>query len=206
MSLPPHPDPSHVQKEQLEQLKAILFGQGKEQSADIIPFIEARLRQYHLGSQYQTGDVLRDTYFIAERKIIHGEITKNITALEFWLKRIAYNVIRDFSKKTRRRQSNIIRLIEKGYCTENEINHLNTLEEDSDTEENKKASLNKAFQALTNHDKEILLLRLIDDLEWKTIGTKLDLTPATARKRGQRALDRLREKFFSIYQNSNAET
>jgi len=49
---------------------------------------------------------------------------------------------------------------------------------------------------LSETDREVLLMRNVDDLPYQEIGCILDLDPAAARKRYGRALLRLRERLL----------
>ena len=156
-------------------------------------------------------DVLAKTYFITEHKIIEKQVVVKdliVTAvskegeikqanLEFWLKRISYNVIRDFSKQEKRLDAGIQRLVSKGFCPSPEEAAPSI--EDENIDECQKDILQKALEKLSRKDREIILFRYIDDLDWKEIGKRLNISTAASRKRGQRALGRLREEFFSFY-------
>ena len=186
-------------KAKLQQLQAVLFdGNTKslyDQSCNFLGFIEARLWQCNLASRYQASDVLRDTYFIAKKKIINGEKVKN---LEAWLRSIAFNVIRDFRKKETRIENQILKLIENGHCCD-EASSKSTFENEY-IDPAKRKALAQVWDSLSENDKDILNLRILQDLSWKEIGEIHNIYTSTARKRGQRALDRLRENFFSIYE------
>lgn len=186
-------------KAQLQQLQIVLFGGSTKiphaQSCNFLGFIEARLWQFNLVSRYQASDVLRDTYLIARKKIINGEDIKN---LESWLRSIAFNVIRNFRKKETRIENQILKLIENGLCCDEASSESNIENEYIDPVKQK--ALAKIWETLSEDDQNILNLRILQNLSWKEIGPIYEISAATARKRGQRALDRLREKFFSIYE------
>ena len=184
---------------QLQQLQTVLFGRNTKilhaQSCNFIGFIEARLWQFNLASRYQASDVLRDTYLIARKKIINGEEVKNLGP---WLRSIALNVIRDSRKKETRIENQIFKLIENGHCCD-ESSSESTFENEY-IDPAKRKALAKVWDSLSDNDKNILNLRILQDLSWKEISQIHKINNSTARKRGQRALDRLREIFFSIYE------
>ncbi|WP_353737206.1 sigma factor-like helix-turn-helix DNA-binding protein [Moorena sp. SIO3B2] len=53
-----------------------------------------------------------------------------------------------------------------------------------------------SFEDLSPEDRKILVLKIVKGLSWKSIADRLDIRHDAARKRGERALKRLRERFF----------
>ena len=219
--LPKKKHPPHIQR-QLDQLTSVMFGQGdaaQSPSCNLVSAAQSHLQKYpHLSSNYEAGDVLAKTYTIAECKIIEGtaiiddlkvltvseqdEKEYKVKNLEFWLRRISRNVVRDFSKKQRRLTNGREKL--KLHLQSQDLHiHQDSSILGNDNckhwDDAKETSLQEALSRLSEKDKDILLLRHIDDLEWEEIAKELDITILAARQRGSRALKRLRKNFFSRY-------
>ena len=215
MTPPTHPP--HIQM-QLDQLTSVMFGQGdaaQSLSCELVTYINTRLWQYHLRHQYEASDVLAKTYTKVERKIIDEEIQikglkvivtsdeegPSTKELEFWLKRFLYNDVRDLSKKELRFNKELTKLksriiSQESYATL-DSNILSISYEGRDKFQ--KASLQKALSKLMPNDKKILFLRHVDDLKWGEIGKILNISEASARKKGNRALKRLKDNFHLLY-------
>lgn len=195
--MPPSHPPPH-QAEKLKQLEEVLFGKKSAESYELSHFVKARLKQFHLDHQYESDDVLEKTYFIARRKI-ESEL-EEIIYIDRWLKKISFNIIRDFRKKENKHQRDIKKIIENGYCAETEYSKAR---EEQNIEPIKDKALSKTLEHLRPEQKDILTLRHIEGLDWKSIGNILDISDSTARKRGQRALQKLKTIFFSLYKASD---
>jgi RNA polymerase sigma factor (sigma-70 family) len=183
--LPPH------NQEQIDRIYAMLSGKD-EQSCSLVRFIQIRLRQFQLDSRYQAGDVMGRAYFIAEKKLCEGE---DVYELAAWLRRISFNVIRDLKKYETNFERKPLKLVEKGF---NASSTPDSTCIEAEIEETQIASLHKALDTLSTQDQDIINSRHIEELSWKDIGFRFNIHTNTARKRGERALDRLRNQFFSI--------
>lgn len=218
--LPKKQYPPHTQ-EQLDQLTFVIFGQGdatQSLSCNLISATQSHLQKYPHLSSYEAGDLLAKIYTIAEGKIIEGtaiiddlnvltvseqdEKEYKVKNLEFWLRRISHNVVRDLSKKERRLNNGSDKL--KSHIQSQDLHiypdsSVLGTENCKHWDDTKEKSLQKALSKLSAKDKDILLLRYIDDLGWEEISEKLGIKESTGRKRGSRALQRLRDIFFSLY-------
>jgi RNA polymerase sigma-70 factor (ECF subfamily) len=54
-----------------------------------------------------------------------------------------------------------------------------------------RAALSAAFDQLPRHEREAVELRVLDDLPYETVASRLDIQPAAARLRVSRALRRM---------------
>ncbi|NEP58683.1 MAG: sigma-70 family RNA polymerase sigma factor [Symploca sp. SIO2G7] len=221
--LPKKKHPPNIQG-QLDQLIFVMFGQGdptQSLSRELVNYINARLWQYHLRPPYEASEILVGTYIKIARKIIDKEITIKIQGLtvtitsgkreplernvEYWLKRFFYNGVRDLKKKELRFNKRLTKITSHIIFQESHISLDSNIlsvscEGRNETQED---LLQKALSKLSVIDKEIILLRYVDELKWGEIGERLHISEATARKKGNRALSRLREHFNLLDPDSN---
>jgi len=174
----------------------------KGDAKHLIFFIKRTLRQFNLESHYQEMDILSEAYIRTQKRIDAGEIIENFPA---WLKAVSLNIIREKSKKRLKDQSLQQNLISTGHGSEETMNRL---EQDTTDFEAIKTLL-ESLKSLSPEDIEILKLRIVKGLSWDEVAEALDKTgrnprnAAALRKRGERALGRLRNNFFSVNQNQS---
>ncbi|WP_036489762.1 RNA polymerase sigma factor [Myxosarcina sp. GI1] len=190
-------------QEQLELLAKIvndtLSEEWDESTRKIFFFIKRSLRQFKLDGQLQESDILLDSYLRVRKKIESGESIQNMPA---YLNRVAFNIIREKSKKQKKSEDLHIRLIN------NEHGHPDTTSETDGSDSYQITSLLKALEELKSEDFELIQLRIVKGLSWNEISDYLNssqdnenqkkLSTRTLRKRGERALKRLREAYFSV--------
>ncbi len=162
--------------------------QDRKSSIVLDRFIRRSLKQFHL-EQVDFYDVVPEVYIRGTKLIASGVDIKNPGA---WIRRTAYNVIREMSRKQQKEQANS-ELIELQVAPEN-------CEETNEIELN---ILKQSLQNLSDKDRQILELRFFQNLSWKQVVTYLasqgeTLTEANARKKGQRAVQRLKKAFLSL--------
>ena len=162
--------------------------QDRKSSIVLDRFIRRSLKQFHL-EQVDFYDVVPEVYIRGTKLIASGVDIKNPGA---WIRRTAYNVIREMSRKQQKEQANS-ELIELQVAPEN-------CEETNEIELN---ILKQSLQDLSEKDRQILELRFFQNLSWKQVVTYLAatgeiLTEANARQRGKRALSRLKKYFLSV--------
>ena len=193
-------------KEQTKQkfdseVEAIL-DQSNYYGHNLLSYINIKLILFNLNSTYSSYDILSETYIRGVKLIASGQtIAKPIP----WFRVTSLNVIREISRNQKRQQ-----LAEYTQAVEDNLNELvvTSAEVESNllSEEKVETGLDsvlKSFQDLEPGDQRILELRLIEGLTWKQVGKCLVAAGekaqsiATLRKRGQRALERLRKIYHS---------
>ncbi len=199
-------NPPSTQNNRESQLKLLaeivndtLSEEWYESTRKIFFFIKRSLRQFKLDGQLQESDVLLDTYLRVRKKIESGESIQNMPA---YLNRVAFNIIREKSKKQKKSEDLHIRLINDGY------GHPDTTSRTDNSDSYQITILLKALEELTSEDLELIQLRIVEGLSWKQISdyinsfkdneNKKKVYASTLRKRGERALKSLREAYFSV--------
>ncbi len=190
--------PNNKEK-QLELLAKVvnntLSQEWDESTRKIFFFIKRSLRQFKLDGQLQESDILIDAYLRARKKIESGKSIQNMSA---YLNRVCFNIIREKSKKQKKSEYLYIRLINNGY------GHQDTTFGTDNTADYRITTLLKALDKLNTKDLEIIQLHILEELSWQEISKNLSLSKgkniaeSTLRKRGSRALKRLREAYISV--------
>jgi DNA-directed RNA polymerase specialized sigma24 family protein len=171
---------------------------GRGDAKHLTFFIKRTLRQFQLDTQYQEMEILIEAYLRAQKKVDSGEAIENLPG---WLKTTSYNIVREKSKKRKREESLKTHLINNSHGVE-EID--NSWESDH-TDKEKIKALIKSFQSLSSEDKDILTLRIVKGFSWEEVTAHLNsqeetnISTATFRKRGERALNRICKSFFSTH-------
>ena len=150
-------------------------------------FIKNELKQLHL-EQVDVYDVISEVYLRGIKKITSGENIKNPGA---WIRVTSYNVILEMSRKQKKEQPD-------SEFLENQV-APKTCEENSEVQLN---ILRKSLENLSEKERLILELRFFQDLSWKEVRSILAskgeiLTESNLKKKGSRALEKLRKSFFS---------
>jgi DNA-directed RNA polymerase specialized sigma24 family protein len=156
----------------------------------IFTFIQRELRRFRLQNYYQDALILNEVYFRGVERIATGEVIRNLPA---WVRSTAYNIIRELSREYQKSSP----LQEESLDSQQPPVSCSDLEDDF-------ATVRMAFQLLSPEDQRLLNLKIVENHSWKEIRTILkregagDLPEATLRKRKERALIRLREKYHAI--------
>ncbi len=163
-------------------------------------FIRRTLRQFNLNDIYTEIDIFNEAY-------LRGvSLTKTGTAINSpnaWMRKTAFNVIRELSRRCRREQSVVYNQLAKIDQVESEV--ASGLKEDSlvsdQVIETDIQAVLLSLQELDLKDSRIIQLRTIQELSWKEVSQHLvELgeevqSEAALRKRGQRAMERLRQLY-----------
>lgn len=197
----PQLTPEEEKKEQLKLLTALIEDSLSEKQNDdsrkIFFFAKRTLRQFKLDGQLQESDIVIQAYLRVREKIKSGESIKNMPA---YFNRVCYNIVREHSKKQKKTENLCNRLVNNGFGvseTNRQIDSLNY--------SNNKI-LFESLAQLNNEDREIIELRIVQELSWKEISDHISLyrnkklNTSTLRKRGERILKRLREAYISVEQ------
>ena len=128
-------------------------------------YIGRTLHQFKLDGIYYINDVIVEADSITTRKIEEGE---KITNLPGWLRKVAHNVIRNFSRKELRQK----RIISKLKSRANAL-HYDEANYCEDFAERQIDKLLKNFYGLTELEQRILTLRHLQGLSWKEVSSQL---------------------------------
>ncbi len=161
-----------------------------KQSNYFFAYIKRLLRQNHL-EDVDAHEVLNESVF----RLI-GYINRHETEVKSYeaiLKRISLNVIREMSRKQRLKFR-----VEYDSMEHQLTSNQSSCEQVYQTIDNLR-SLDTLWKQLSPIDSEILILRIMRGLNWKTISTlfsnkKVSCTPSSLRKRYERLIKRLRQK------------
>lgn len=190
---------------QLKLLSEIVTKSLSEDSDEnihvIFFFIKRILRQFRLDRQFQESDILIETY-LRIRKKIESEESIYIRNMQAYFKSVAFNIVREKSRERKKADYSLEHLIDHGYGFQDKNSEI----DDSGIDQISK--LSKALKKLSDEDFELIQLRIIKGLSWNQINDYINhskdninnkkLSVSTLRKRGERALKRLREAYFSI--------
>ncbi|NEP02035.1 MAG: sigma-70 family RNA polymerase sigma factor [Symploca sp. SIO2E9] len=162
----------------------------KKDQYGLLAFIEWKRRQFKLEHELDIFDIAVEGYIRGVSKISSGEDIGNSLA---WLKTTCLNVMREhYSKKRKKQQKEIdFSLVE----------YKLTSKEDSAllSEQDVKALLVAIKQRLSPLDFEVFVLRVLEELSWSEIESRMELqSNAALRKRYQRLKKSLQDYFFNI--------
>ncbi|MEM7065025.1 MAG: hypothetical protein AAF572_17935 [Cyanobacteria bacterium P01_B01_bin.77] len=175
-----------------------ILGTGNSYAYSTLATVRRHLYQFRLIHQYEPYEILFEAYLRGKARQRNGETIYNPHA---WLKRTAFNIVREKSRQAQRQSAQSYEDIEyrisaePDYVLENiDLGHEIEL-------------LYKALRALSredDHTAQLLVWRTIDRLSWEQITTRLTElgetnipTQATLRKRVSRAKKRMRHIMHS---------
>jgi DNA-directed RNA polymerase specialized sigma24 family protein len=179
-----------------------LFDPKHPDALSLFTFILRSLRQFRLSKSYEVRDILVEVYVRGLKFVEAGGTIENPLA---WIRSTAYNVIREL-----RREMDRI-----GYknLDEEPCSRPDPLSEAMMA--NDLRAMRIAFLRLDADDRNLLHLRVVNQLSWRDVGKCLVATEGTnysdssLRQRGFRALKRLRELYEeereAISLDSNAD-
>ena len=175
-----------------------ILGRGNSYAYPTLATVRRHLYQFRLMHQFEPYEILFEAYLRGKTRQRNGEIIYNPHA---WLKRTAFNIVREKSRQARRQASQSYEDIEYRISAEPDyVLEAIDLRHESDL-------LYIALRALSredDHTAQLLVWRTIERLSWEQITTRLtDLgetnvpTQATLRKRVSRAKKRMRHIMHS---------
>ncbi|GJD22651.1 hypothetical protein RIVM261_076070 [Rivularia sp. IAM M-261] len=182
----------------------LLLDPSEPQSLIILATIKRHLLQFKIDDYYEPLDIFQEAYIRGFKKVIMGD---EIPCLPAWIKLTALNIVRE---KFREKQK--MNNLKEMYKSESELiltynNNVNSTI-DANVE-----LLESAIKSLSKEDYNILKLHIIDGLSWRKIAEYLvsikeelevnELIVTRLRKRGQRALERLRQNYHGIIQTDD---
>ncbi|MEO1348890.1 MAG: sigma-70 family RNA polymerase sigma factor [Cyanobacteria bacterium J06635_15] len=184
-----------------EVIKSALSPKESGTSRKLILFIRRSLNQVGLYNEWSEHEILLEAYLRAHERIKAGEVIDNLPG---YLNRVSHFLILEKNKHRRRRQN--IRQKLSGFTSETmffpETSYLDGVGADTVN------FLLAAFEALSERDQQILVLRTVKGYSWKEIAYSMvengiaeectDSLVAKLRKQGERALDKLRKRMLSV--------
>lgn len=180
-------------KQQFNEVINYLLTSSNQDCLATLNFVRKKVKQFHLGCDIYV--VMSDVYLRGIKFIENGgEIKRPLS----WIKATALNVIREMSR--RQKKITVDSSLLEAY--------LDTTVVEPDAEEAFGAAewikLQSALVKLRPDDQNILNLRWVKGLSWKEIAQSLSkdgqqMQEGTARKRGGRAFNRLREQYGALY-------
>jgi DNA-directed RNA polymerase specialized sigma24 family protein len=174
-----------------------ILGKDNPSAYSTLTTIERSLRQFHLNSQIEAAEILAEAYLRGKKFLQSGQVINNPHA---WLKKTAFNVIRERSRQCRKHR---VEPYEEDKISEDPITNFVDIQElESDF-----ADLRQAIKLLAKEDPKgakLLYLKIIQGFSWQEIHDILlqqnqeVASLATLRQRASRAKKRLRHLFHSV--------
>jgi RNA polymerase sigma factor (sigma-70 family) len=178
------------------EIRSVLYSESTDRYS-LFAFMRRSLVQFHLQGMYEVSDVFNQAYLRGISFIESGNKIDRPTA---WLRTTAYNIIRELSRDRVNKQKfssysdevQVATLEEHENClTEDELDfHLKLIWE--------------AFDQLSDQEREVLRLRMFENMSWQEIGEHLarlkgnTKSQEALRLQGWRAIKRLREKYHAM--------
>ncbi|MBD2465734.1 sigma-70 family RNA polymerase sigma factor [Oscillatoria sp. FACHB-1407] len=168
-----------------------LLKANNPRTRSFLSFIKRTLRQFHLEDIHTEFDIFNESYLRGVDFILKGSSIKSPKA---WMRKTAYNVIRERSRDNHR-------------CQPVESEYMEALLVSEEIIELDLEVVRQAYLELESSDRQILELRIVENLSWRDIGERFvemgesPQNEPALRKRGQRAMQRLRE----IYHRSRPQ-
>jgi DNA-directed RNA polymerase specialized sigma24 family protein len=170
----------------------VLLDSGSPSGISMLAFIKRSLKQFNLLDSYSAYEILSDAFIRGVERIKRGERIENTLA---WIRVTAFNIIREYSRSSRRFSS-----LEESWFESGDTGNAATLDEFLQQCE----WIKTAFAMLNADDRELLMLKICENLSWKNIVEQyhergfLDVNEATLRKRKERTLKRLRKIYHLL--------
>ena len=184
-------------------LSRVLAADAPDSDRSLLFFIRRKLLQYNLEESFTIDDILHEAFIRTQKTIQNGKAIQSIPA---WMNRVCFNIIREKNRECRSRQ-NLDQQLRLELSTDDDIESFFEVSID------KIGVLLSAWESLKESDQEILTLKYIEKRSWKEIATRISkseskkISEQAIRKRGERALSRLRESFNKsiLHSNSNSQ-
>ncbi|MGD1854197.1 MAG: RNA polymerase sigma factor [Leptolyngbyaceae cyanobacterium] len=175
-----------------------ILGSNNSYAYSTLATVRRYLYQFRLMHQFEPYEILFEAYLRGKARQRTGEVIRNPHA---WLKRTAFNVVREKSRQAQRQAAQSYEEIEYRISAEPEY-ALEAIDLRHEIE-----LLYKALRALSredDHTAQLLVWRTIERLSWEQITDRLAAqgetelpTQATLRKRVSRAKKRMRHIMHS---------
>lgn len=167
--------------------------------------VQARLRQFNMINNYSPDDIIIDTISRWNKKTKKGEQVPNVEA---WMKLTALNCIRELYRQDHRVTVSMRVNLHDPSTFETNPSLLQAVIAASETNiedegEDRWQQVREVMSKLPEDKRELLELRVVEELSWNEVGSRYaaqgkNVKVATLRKRGERALEELREALLEM--------
>ncbi len=170
----------------------VLLDSGSPSGISMLAFIKRSLKQFNLLDSYSVYEILSDAFIRGVERIKRGESIENTVA---WIRVTAFNIIRECSRSSRR-----FTPLEESWFESAHIGDAAAFDEFLQ----KCEWVKTAFTMLNADDRELLMLKIYQNLSWKNIVEQYhdqgftDVNEASLRKRKERTLKRLRKIYHLL--------
>ncbi|HBL13787.1 MAG TPA: hypothetical protein DD379_20810 [Cyanobacteria bacterium UBA11162] len=152
------------------------------------------LKQYHLLSLYEPEEILNEVGSRFKNTLQKGKKVPK-PKLQAWARSTGRNIIRELSRKEKKYR--VIGLNEWEVATDEEISLAVEKQEEFER-------VHDALKELSAETQGLLKIRFFQGLSWQEIALHLaqkgqNVSVATLRKRGERAINQLREVYFEKF-------
>jgi RNA polymerase sigma factor (sigma-70 family) len=174
---------------------------NREMYPELKEIIQSKSLKNHIQHRLYT---LRMNYFLQEEDVINYVVVSLIETLQSqkyiqypvaWAKSVSNRFITHQYIKLKK--SDVIDFDKVEHLVGCRINHISNLEEEEEEE-----NIHKTIKKLKKSEQSLLIWRFFNNLSWEQIATKLseeekrEIKVATARKRGERAMNELRKRYL----------
>lgn len=167
--------------------------------------VQVRLRQFNMTKNYSPDDIIIETISRWDRKTKKGEQIPNV---EGWMKLTAFNCIREFHRQDHRVTASMSVNLYDPSTFETNPSLLQAVIAKSETSiedegEDRWQQVREVMSKLSEDKRELLELRVIEELSWNEVASHYaaqgkNVKVAALRKRGERALEELREALLEM--------
>jgi RNA polymerase sigma factor (sigma-70 family) len=177
--------------QQFNEAIYVLLKANTAHSKSLLAYIRRTLWQYNLDKRFSATDIFIEAYVRGVQFLLRSE-EQTIKKPSAWMRMTVLNIVREKSRETKR-----------SVPLTWEIESTTTPPDGPDNPVNEGCFLAviQAFNNLNHEERKIIQLRYFENMKWDEVREKigdLGLTTPTLRKRGQRALERLREEYHKI--------
>ncbi|MBD1917625.1 MULTISPECIES: sigma-70 family RNA polymerase sigma factor [Cyanophyceae] len=189
--MPSHP-PSETQ--QFNHDVQLLLKPNNPHARSLLAFIKRTIQQFGLQAHITEIDIFVEAYLRGVRYTQQNQ--EHIRQPKAWMRRTAYNIIRECKRDRQRYLA-----VAFDELMEQEAAGGGPTAVDDETIANAIASVLQALAALSPGDRNLIQWKVVEGLTWPQVQAKLVAAGeewaslATLRKRGQRALERLRHAY-----------
>ena len=165
--------------------------------ASLFRFVKSKLYQFRLSRHYVPREILTEAYIRGLKVYERGDEIKNKLA---WTRRTAYNIIREFRRDLDKHRHDDLDDISMSQAIAYLTSQHDFFSEDGPDEDTLSA-MKLAFSDLPMEDRELLNLKVVQELSWKEVRNQLTRcqskvpTEGALRQRKRRALQRLAEYY-----------
>lgn len=199
------PSSKSSETEQFNRDVQFLLKPKNPNARSLLAFIQRTIRQFGLQVYITEIDIFVEAYLRGVKYT--QEHQTEIRQPKAWMRRTAYNIIRE-CKRDRQRYSALAfdELMDQGPPGQSAPDGV-----DSTEIANSISTVLQALETLSPGDRSLIQWQIVEGLSWQEVQARLvaageDSVPlATLRKRGQRALERLRRAYHTCHREPDSE-